>query len=259
MSLKRICIIPTVVVLGLMLLPVIVVLGISIGPSSIYQFPPTAVSGRWFAALFSSRAFMESIFEVSLPLGVCVAIAATIVGSLAAIGIVRLEFRGKSFVESVFLGPVIFPQILLAVGLFLMFARLEITPTLWTLALGHLLISCPYVVRTVIAGLTGADRRIEEAAQNLGASPFMAFCRVTLPSIRLSIVSGAIFAFIVSFSDVNLALFLSAADSTTLPIQVLSQMQMSSDPTIAAAASVQVLIVSSLLLLVQRLLGSIKL
>jgi putative spermidine/putrescine transport system permease protein len=143
--------------------------------------------------------------------------------------------------------------------LFLLYARLGITPTLWSLALGHLVIATPYVIRTVVAGLTGIDMRVEEAAQNLGAHPIQAFYKVTLPLLRSSIISGAIFAFIISFSDINIALFLSAANTTTLPIQILAQMQLASDPTIAAASTLQVLIISLLLLVIQRIVGTVRL
>ena len=122
-----------------------------------------------------------------------------------------------------------------------------------TLCAAHILIGTPFVLRTVGAALGGIDERIEEAARNLGAPPALAFIKVSLPLLRSSIVSGAVFAFIVSFSDINLALFLSAADTATLPIQILAQMQFQSDPTIAAASTVQVLIVGTLVLFVQSL------
>jgi putative spermidine/putrescine transport system permease protein len=114
-------------------------------------------------------------------------------------------------------------------------------------------IGTPYVLRTVGAALAGIDMRLEEAARNLGAPPALAFVRVTLPLLRSSIISGAVFAFIVSFSDINLALFLAAADSATLPLQILAQMQFASDPTIAAASTLQVLVVGLLVLLAQGL------
>jgi putative spermidine/putrescine transport system permease protein len=127
-----------------------------------------------------------------------------------------------------------------------------------SLAFAHVLIATPYVIRTVSAGINGIDPRIAQAAQNLGASPARAFVLVTLPLLKSGIFSGGIFAFIVSFSDINLALFLTAAGNTTLPMQILAQMQFVSDPTIAAAATVQIVVVSLLLLLAQRVIGSVR-
>jgi putative spermidine/putrescine transport system permease protein len=136
-----------------------------------------------------------------------------------------------------------------------LYSRLNVSLNILSLALAHILIATPYVMRTVAAALGGLDPRISQAAENLGASPVKRFLLVTLPLLKSGIFSGAIFAFIVSFSDINLALFLSAAGNTTLPIQILAQMQFVSDPTIAAAATVQIAVVSILVLIAQRLIG----
>ncbi len=110
----------------------------------------------------------------------------------------------------------------------------------------------PYVIRSVTAGLVGMDPRLEEAAMSLGASRIQAFFKVTLPLLRSSLLSGAIFAFIISFSDINLALFLSGPESTSLPVHLFSQIQWQGDPTIAAASTLQIVIIGLLILLVQR-------
>lgn len=252
-SLRKILLIPTIVVLILILLPVAVVVAISLGTSSTYTFPPTGLSLRWFDGFLRNQAFTDALFRVSLPLALAASLAATVLGTLAAIGIARSQFRGKRYLEVLFVTPVVFPQILLGVGLFLLYARLGLSPSVATLCLGHILIGTPYVVRTVGAALSGIDGRLEEAARNLGAPPALAFIMVTLPLLRSSIVSGAVFAFIVSFSDINLALFLATADTATLPVQILAQMQYQSDPTIAAASTLQVLLVGLLVLLAQSL------
>jgi len=108
------------------------------------------------------------------------------------------------------------------------------------------------VIRSVTAGLVGMDPRLEEAAMSLGATPLQAFFKVTFPLLQSSLLSGAIFAFIISFSDINLALFLSGPESTSLPVHLFSQIQWEGDPTIAAASSLQIVIIGALILLVQR-------
>jgi putative spermidine/putrescine transport system permease protein len=118
---------------------------------------------------------------------------------------------------------------------------------------GHTLLGIPYVIRVVVAGLISVDPRLEEAARSLGCTPFQAFVKVVLPVLRSSIFSGAIFAFIVSFSDINLALFVAGPSTTTLPIHVFSQIFWEGDPTIAAASTVQIVIVGLLIVVMQRL------
>ena len=136
-------------------------------------------------------------------------------------------------------------EILLGAALYLFYARLAIQASIWTLLCGHLVICTPYVIRSVTAGLVGLDPRLEEAAMSLGATRVQAFFKVTLPLLRSSLLSGAIFAFIISFSDINLALFLSGPQSTSLPVHIFSQIQWQGDPTIAAASSLQIVIIGT--------------
>ena len=145
------------------------------------------------------------------------------------------------------------PQILLGAALYLFYARLAVPASIWTLLLGHVVICTPYVIRSVTAGLVGMDPRLEEAAMSLGATRLQAFFKVTLPLLRSSLLSGAIFAFIISFSDINLALFLSGPQSTSLPVQIFSQIQWQGDPTIAAASTLQILVIGLLIVVVQRI------
>jgi putative spermidine/putrescine transport system permease protein len=123
-----------------------------------------------------------------------------------------------------------------------------------TLLVGHIVIATPYVIRCVTAGLVGMDPRLEEAAMSLGASRAQAFIKVALPLLRSSLVTGAVFAFIISFSDINLALFLAGPNAPSLPVQIFSQIQFEADPSIAAASALQIVIVGGLILLVQRVL-----
>ena len=156
--------------------------------------------------------------------------------------------------EALFLAPIVVPEILLGAALFLFwsYVRVKWTATLAGLALGHLLIALPYVVRSITAGLHGIDPALEEAAMSLGASRAQAFRKVTLPLIRSSVLSGAVFAFIISFSDINIALFVTGPDSVTLPVHIFSQIAWQADPTIAAASTLQILLIGVLLGVVQR-------
>jgi putative spermidine/putrescine transport system permease protein len=245
---------PFVAVVYLSLLaPLVVVIAVSFGPSPTFEFPPRGVTLHWFAEFFASPAYVSSFFRVSLVVGLLAGAIATVFGAAAAVGLVRFRFRGRVAVETFLLAPLLVPEILLAAALYLLYARLALQASVWTLLLGHLVICTPYVIRSVTAGLVGMDPRLEEAAMSLGATRVQAFFRVTLPLLRSSLLSGAIFAFIISFSDINLALFLSGPQSTSLPVHLFSQLQWQGDPTIAAASTLQIVIIGLLILVVQRI------
>jgi putative spermidine/putrescine transport system permease protein len=237
-----------------LLAPLLVVVIVSFDPSDAFRVPPNGLSLRWYAAFFASETFVRAFFRVSLVVALAVSVLATAVGGLAAVGLVRYAFRGRTSVEAAFLAPIVVPEILLGAAMFLFFSyvRIKWTATLAGLALGHLLIALPYVVRSITAGLHGIDPALEEAAMSLGASRTQAFRKVTLPLISSSVLSGAVFAFIISFSDINIALFVTGPDSVTLPVHIFSQIAWQADPTIAAASTLQILLIGVLLGVVQR-------
>jgi putative spermidine/putrescine transport system permease protein len=244
---------PFVIVVYLLLLaPLVVVIAVSFGSTSTFDFPPQGLSLRWYRAFFASEMFVRSFFRVSQVVGLLTALVATVVGTLSAIGLVRLHFRGRDAIETFFLSPLLVPHILLGAAVYLYLARLAWPTSSMTLLVGHIVIATPYVIRCVTAGLVGMDPRLEEAAMSLGASRPQAFIKVTLPLLRSSLVTGAVFAFIISFSDINLALFLAGANAPSLPVQIFSQIQFEADPSIAAASALQIVIVGGLILLVQR-------
>jgi putative spermidine/putrescine transport system permease protein len=242
-----------VLVYALLLAPLVVVIVVSFGSTSTFDFPPKGLSLRWYRAFFASEMFVRSFFRVSQVIGLSTAVVATVVGALAAIGLVRLRFRGRQAIETFFLSPLLVPHILLGAAVYLYLARLAWPTSSITLLAGHVVIATPYVIRCVTAGLVGMDPRLEEAAMSLGASRVQAFVKVTLPLLRSSLVTGAVFAFIISFSDINLALFLAGAGAPSLPVHIFSQIQFEADPSIAAASALQIVIVGGLILLVQRL------
>ena len=241
-----------VAVYALLLAPLVVVAVVSFGSTSTFDFPPKGLSLRWYRAFFASEMFVRSFFRVSQVVGLLTALVATVVGTLSAIGLVRIQFRGRQAVETFFLSPLLVPHILLGAAVYLYLARLAWPTSSMTLLVGHIVIATPYVIRCVTAGLVGMDPRLEEAAMSLGASRPQAFIKVTLPLLRSSLVTGAVFAFIISFSDINLALFLAGANAPSLPVQIFSQIQFEADPSIAAASALQIVIVGGLILLVQR-------
>jgi putative spermidine/putrescine transport system permease protein len=240
-----------VTTLVLVLLPLAVVCLMAFSPSEMLNFPPTGLSLRWFEAFFTSDSYITALVHVSLPLGLIAAALATVFGTLAALALSRLEFRGRAALQVAILSPLFIPHILLGASFYVVFAHVVVLPGLLPLVASHVVITLPYVVRTVSAGLAGVDRRLEEAAIILGASRMQAFIRVTIPVARLSILSGALFAFVVSFSDVNVSLFVAGPGLATLPVQIYSQLQFESDPTIAAASAVQIALIAVVLLMLR--------
>src|SRR6266498_514598 len=249
---RRLLLASVVAIYLFLLAPLLIVVAVSFDPTDAFRFPPRGVSLRWYAAFFASEMFVRAFFRVSLGVALALSVLATAVGGLAAIGLVRFLARGRALMETLFLTPLVVPEILLGAALFLYYSRLKLATSIAGLVLAHLLLAIPYVVRTVSAGLVGVDRSLEEAAMSLGASRAQAFWKVTMPLIRSSLLSAAIFAFIVSFSDINIALFVAGPDSVTLPVHVFSQIVWQADPTIAAASTLQIVLIAALLGVAQR-------
>lgn len=235
-----------------LLAPIVVVVGVSFDATGRFLFPPRALSLHWYVEFFASQTFVRAFFGVSLVNALLVSVAATVLGGLASIALVRFRGPGATAVETLLLLPIVVPEILLGAALFLFYSRIALRLGVQGLFLGHSLIALPYVIRVGSAGLTGVPRSLEEAARTLGASPTQAFVRVTLPVIRSSLLSAAVFAFIVSFSDINLALFIAGPNTVTLPVQIFSQMMWQGDPTVAAASTLQIALIAALLVLAQR-------
>jgi len=242
-----------IAIYSFILLPLVVILGVSFNNTARLDFPPTGLSFRWYALLLHQPQFIHALLLVSLPVGLMSAISSTLIGSCAALGIVRYRFPGRDFLQAVFLLPLVVPQILLGAALYLWFAELGISASLGTLVVGHILIATPYVIRTVAAGLVGLDPNLEEAARDLGAGRLAAFMFIVVPQIRSSLISAFVFALIVSFSDINVALFVSGPETTTLPVYLFSQIQWESDPSIAAASAGQIVVIGVTVFVIQKI------
>jgi ABC-type spermidine/putrescine transport system permease subunit II len=231
--------------------PIIVVMSASLSDSGTFRFPPSGLSLRWFDEFFASKTFTDA-FVVSLTVATIVAVLAAFVGALVAIGLVRFAPRRLAFVETVFLAPVVVPGVLLGAALLLFYLHSAIRGTLLALLIGHLVIAIPYALQTMIAGLSGLGIVLEEAAMSLGATPLQAFNKVTLPLIRSSVVAAAVLSFVISFSDVNLAIFLTGPTTVTLPMVIFTDVLQLGEPTVAAASTIQVLLIAVLLVVAQH-------
>lgn len=246
-----------VVVYAYVLSPIVVVIVEAFNDGELMQFPPEAWSLRWFYAFFEHQDFLAS-FRISLILGLAAAVISTSAGTLAAYGLVRYRARHQAALETVLLAPLYFPRVLIGLSLLLGLSLLHLTGTFIGMLMAHVLITLPYVVRTVSVSLHGVDPAVEEAARCLGATPLQSFLRVTLPLVRSGLVAGAIFAFIISFSDIYLALFISGPQTVTLPLRMFHFMEWEQSPIVASVSVVQMVLILLLLVVAEKAVGFLK-
>ncbi len=243
-----------VFVLIYMLVPLAVVIGSSISSSQFLVFPPQGVSLRWYEQVLSSDKYLAAGWT-SIKLAVIVTFLSLAVGTPAAIALFRFRFRGSEAIAALFLSPLVLPTLIFGIGLLMLFSIYGSGPSFWALVLGHLVITLPYVVRTVGAVLQGADRFTEEAARVMGANVWQRYRHVVLPQCKEGMAAGAFFAFNISFDDAVVALFLRAPDVETLPLRIYSELEFSPDPSIAAASTIMIGLTVLMILLIERLFG----
>ena len=235
---------------GLILLylafPIVVVITVSFSSLDYLAFPPPAFGLRWYRAYFGSASWLEPTW-LSFWVAGCVVVLATFLGTLASLGIQRLPRLLRIVASGLVLSPLIVPVIVVAIGIYYAFARYGLVGTPVAMVLAHTCLAVPFVVTSVSASLAGIDPRLEQAALSLGATPSGAFFQVILPLIRPGVLVGALFAFITSFDELVVALFLSGTGAVTLPRRMWEDLQFSIDPTIAAVSTLTIVLTTVLL------------
>jgi putative spermidine/putrescine transport system permease protein len=201
---------------------------------------------RWYQDFWASDMWGRAIRN-SLIIGVCATILATTLGTLAALGLAKPGLPYKGVIMGVLISPIIVPLVITAVGMYFFYSSLGLANSLPGIILAHTALGTPFVVITVTATLVGFDYSLVRAAQNLGASPARTFFKVQMPLILPGVISGALFAFITSFDEVVVVLFLASIEERTIPRQMWTGIREQISPTILAVATV--LVVISILLL----------
>ena len=253
---------------GLILLfliaPLFIVIPISFSPTQFLEFPPQSLSLQWYRTYFSSPEWISGTLN-SFQVAVLTSILATALGIPAALALTRHKFRLGNLLQSYLLAPMITPVIIVAIAVFFFMSRLHWVGHTYALVLAHVVLAIPVVVITVSAALQGFDRTLERAALSLGANPVQTFFKITFPIIRPGVISGALFAFITSFDEVVIAIFVATYRSLTLPKHMWSAMRQEIDPTIAAVSTLLVCVTVFILLAIAylqrraaRLTGSSK-
>ena len=237
-----------------LLAPVFVVIVAAFTSGDFIMFPPQGFSAKWFDKVLRDPEFIQPLWN-SIRLGIAATLVSAVLAVPAAITLVRTRFRGRRGVETFLLAPLSLPTIILAVGLLFFSARVGLTSSFAALLLGHVVITVPYMLRTVLGVYAGMNREVEDAAHVLGANSWQVAWHITLPIIRPGILAGAIFAFLMSFDEVAVALLLTNSDTTTLPVSILSYLVYNYDPAVAAISTIQIVIVVAGLLFLERFFG----
>ena len=220
---------------------------LSFSSGSFFFYPLPGFSLRWYQDFFTSTFWLPSVWN-SLIVGVSATLLATLLGTLAALGMWRARFPGQGLILALVISPMVVPVIIVAVGVYFAFAPLGLTDGYAGLILAHTTLAVPFVVVSVLATLSGFDRTLLRAAASLGARPLTTFRRVTLPLILPGVASGAVFAFAASFDEVVVALLIAGPGQRTLPRQMFAGINDNISLTITAAATM--LIAISLLLMI---------
>lgn len=241
-----------VLVGAVLVVPTLVVLPLSFTGRRSFAFPPQDWSLDWYRNLFTDPGWRDSLL-MSAQIALGVAVAATVLGTAAALALDRGRIPGKGAINGLLLAPMVIPQIVAAIGIYSVLLQWRLSGTVAGFVIAHTAIALPFVVVAVSAALRGYDRRLERAAASLGAGPLTTFGKVTLPIILPGVLSGAVFAFVTSLDEVVVALYLQSPTLHTLPVQMFSSVTVETDPTIASASSLVLVVTTALILLPQLL------
>ncbi len=229
------------VVLFLLVVPIVVIVPLSFSSASFLQFPPAGLSLRWYRTYFTRADWLDAtLLSVQVALGA--AVIATPLGALAAFSVVRGRYRGRQLVQAFVVSPMVVPLIVLATAMYFTFARLRLIGTPWSLVVAHAVLGIPKVFVVMTAALRGLDARLELAAMSLGANRARALLWITLPLAKSALVISAVLAFLTSFDEVVVAIFLSGSTAVTLPKRMWDGIRLEYDPTITAVASLLIMV-----------------
>ncbi|SIT35359.1 Spermidine Putrescine ABC transporter permease component potC [Paraburkholderia piptadeniae] len=237
-----------------LILPVLAIVPLSFSSSTFLVYPIPGWSLRWYQNLIASDEWRMAA-KNSFIVAPSATVFATVLGTLAAIGLTKANFKGKALLMAVLISPMIVPVVVVGVGMYLFFAPLGLANTYIGLIMAHASLGVPFVVTTVAATLQGFNYNLVRASLSLGANPVKTFFNITLPVIAPGVISGALFAFATSFDEVVVTLFLAGADQTTLPRQMFTGIRENISPTIAALATILIVFSTCLLLALEWLRG----
>jgi putative spermidine/putrescine transport system permease protein len=239
---------------GFVLAPILIVCAVAFTPEGFLSFPTRGLSLRWFRTILDYpefiRAFRDSVWLAALSSTLAIGLAVP-----AALGIVRHRFPGREAMTALFMSPLMVPHVVLGIAFLRFFSQIGLNGTVLGLVLSHIIVILPFALRLVLAASYGMDRRIEHAAVSLGASASTVFRRVTLPLILPGVVSGWMLAFINSFDEVTMTVFIASPSTTTLPVRMFLYIQDNIDPLVASVSAALIFLTIAVMLLLEKLYG----
>jgi putative spermidine/putrescine transport system permease protein len=246
--------------LAFLFLPLVVVAGASLGPGDqpYVSFPPTAVSLHWYANV--PPRYWQAV-GVSVAVAVCTSVVSIAIAVPAGLGLVRARFPGKGVVSLLMRAPLQIPYVVTGIAFLQTYyliaeaTGMQLRASYPGLVLGHVFLATPYATGSVVAVVSRFNPHLEEAAASLGASPWRVFRRVTLPIILPGVYGGALYAFIISFGEVPVALFLGGPGRTTFPVEMFASMQFDFSPALLAISTAILAVSFAMLIMIQRLIG----
>jgi putative spermidine/putrescine transport system permease protein len=244
----------TGVLMAIILLPLMIVIAVSVSDSVLASFPPTGFTLHWYVAALQDTEFLAAM-RFSTLLALSATMLSLLLGVPAAFVLVRARFLGRQVLIDLLLSPLIFPALVIGLALLQLFSALHWQDARLTLVIAHGVITVPYIIRTVTASLMMVNRSLEEAARTLGATRFIVFWRVTLPQIASGVAAGSIFAFMVSFDDFPVAMWLANSLYNPVSLLLFSRIQTVFDPSVAAMSTLMILLAVVVVAVLERLVG----
>jgi putative spermidine/putrescine transport system permease protein len=235
-----------------LIVPIIVVIPLSFNSVPYFTYPMSGFSLRWYEEVINGDAWRRAL-QNSLIVGFSSMLLATILGTLAALGLTRMNFSGKGLLMALLILPMAVPSVIVGVSLFYFFASFGLTSSLSGMILAHTVLGLPFVVLTVSATLVGLDKNILLAATGLGAGRFRVFFQITLPLIFPGVLSGAIFAFATSWDEIVVVLLIAGVEQHTLPLRMWVGVRDSISPSILAVATLLTLVAVALMFVLELL------
>lgn len=234
--------------------PLIIIMATSFGEGSVLKFPPEGFSLKWYRNIFDVEMFL-STFKVTIIVALAGNLIALLLGVPAAYALSRYQFKGKGLLNAIFISPILIPGVVLGFTMLkYLVVKFEL-PVYTSLLIGHIVLMLPFIIRVIASSLANFDYSVEEASMSLGASRLQTFFTVVLPNIRSGLIAGVLLAFLESFNNVDISVFMTGPGVSTLPIQMLTYVENYFDPTIAAISVLLMVITALLMFSIERLMG----
>lgn len=231
--------------------PLLVVVIVSFSASSSLAFPPESFSLRWYEQVLGSREWRVS-FSLSFLLALLAIPTVALLALLGGYGLVRGRFRGQGVLQTILMAPLMVPEVMLGIGLLAYLQSIGLINTITGLWLAHSLIALPFGLRAVMNSASSLDQRVEASAASLGAGPLRVFITITLPQLLPGLISAGVFAAVLSLGEVAVSTFIAGANTTTVPLRVLSAVQFELDPSAAVVSTLLMAISAVVILALER-------